>query len=252
MSELYMKHSYLNNDIPYLISNEIVEYDMQSAGFNLVKKFKLLSDEKIQILQTMGKKTRQREIGLEIRNNKEFGKTLSEKFVEARKWFFKANQIKDDQVLSIKKDAIVCLTRCLHTEWDNIHFNEKNIYSSYYYMNDCEFYYNRDTLDVKGISDDLLELHRDYMLEFIHSFARMNELIKRERIIKFLKDFATHYKNRDLDINFYRELNKQSLFRINEKIGKRNLGVRDYGIKENLNIDHNYMKYLVPMISILT
>jgi len=34
MSSLFKKHFYLNKNIEYLISNEIIEYDIKSAGFN--------------------------------------------------------------------------------------------------------------------------------------------------------------------------------------------------------------------------
>lgn len=52
-------------------------------------------------------------------------KTLNDKFVEVRKWFFENNDIQDDDILSIKKDAIITTKRCLATEFDNIRFVER-------------------------------------------------------------------------------------------------------------------------------
>ena len=61
---LYEKHNYLNKDIEYLISREIIEYDIKSAGFNLIKQYKLLDDAKILHLESLSKKQRQITIGL--------------------------------------------------------------------------------------------------------------------------------------------------------------------------------------------
>jgi hypothetical protein len=248
---LYRKHNYLNKDIPYLISNEIVEYDMQSAGFNILKKYKLISDIKLKYLETLGKKHRQIQIGLYIKEDKELGKALNEKFIEVRQWFFENNYITDEDVLSIKKDAIVTLKRCHVTEFDNIIFVEKNIYTSYYYMNKYEFYYNKDIVHVKGISDDLVKLHTEYMLDFLYNFFKMNEISARKRVIDLLKSFSEAYKTRDLDIGYYRELNSDSLFRLNESLFGNTMGLKIMGDIDKVDIGYNFNRYLVPLISIL-
>jgi hypothetical protein len=251
MSTLYTRHNYLNKDIEYIISNEIIEYDIQSAGFNIMKKYKLLDEQKIRFLETLGKKQRQIQIGLYQREDRSLVKQLNEKFVEVRKWFFENNDIKDEDILSIKKDAIMTTKRCFVTEFDNITFAEKNIYTSYYYLNNYEFYYNRDSIDVKGIGDDLLELHREYMLDFLFNFFRMNEISKRKSVIDLLKDFAYYYKNKELNIDYYRELNTQSLFKIHERLFGEKIGLKYTKDKDSLDISYNYMNYVVPLISIL-
>lgn len=251
MNTLYQRHNYLNKDIEFLVSNEIIEYDMQSAGFNLIKKFKLLDDYKIRYLESLDKKPRQIQIGLYQRQDKELKKKLNEKFIEARKWFFDNNNLTDSDILSIKKDAIVTTKRCFETEFDNIRFVEKNEYTSYYYLNRYEFYYNKDTLDVKGISDELLELHRDYMLDFLFNFFKMNEISKKKKVIELIKDFSYYYKRRDLNIEYYRELNVQSVFKINERLFGEKLGLRSIGDKDAVDISYNYMHYIVPLIPIL-
>jgi hypothetical protein len=248
---LYEKHNYLNKDISFLISNEIVEYDIKSAGFNLTKKFKLLDEEKISYLESLDKKRRQVQLGLYQKEEKEFGKRLNQAFVEIRKWFFENNNVNDQDVLSIKKDAIVMLRRCVNTELDNIIFVEKNIYTSYYYLNEKEFYYNKDIIHVKGISDDLLELHKKYMLDFLFTFFQMNELSSRKKVIELVRDFAFYYKGRQLDIGYYRELNNQSLFRTYDKLFKYPIGIKHVGEEYDIDISYNYIKYLIPLISIL-
>lgn len=251
MTSLYTKHNYLNKDTHYIISNEIIEYDLQSAGFNLIKKFKLLDDQKIQYLETMGKKQRQIQIGLYQRKDKDFIKRLNDKFVEARKWFFEQNEIKEQDVLAIKKDAIVTTKRCLNTQWDNLEFVEKNIYSSYYYINDIEFYFNRDNIHVKGIGDDKLVLHDEYMLDFLYQYFLMNEVSKRRRIIEFIKEFSHYYKARQLEVGYYRELNRNSMFKSNEKLFGRDVLIEYLADKDLIDIDYNYIYYVLPLVSML-
>jgi hypothetical protein len=249
---LYKKHNYLNKDIPYLISNEIIEYDIQEAGFNLVKRFKLLSEERIKYLDRLSKQHRAIQIGLYIKADKEFGKALNEKFVEVRRWFFESNRLESDDVLSIKKDAVISLKRCSNTEFDNIKFVEKNFYTSYYYLNKYEFYYNKNhDIHVKGIKDELLELHKPYMLDFLHNFFKMNEISSRKKVITLLRSFIEEYKNKTLDLGFYRELNGQSLFRLNESLFNESIGAMDVRDINKININYNFNRYLIPLISIL-
>jgi hypothetical protein len=211
---LYERHNFLNKNIEYLVSNEIIEYDIKSAGFNLIKKYKLLDESKVNYLESLGKKQRQVQIGLYQRNDVELKKNLNDKFIEIRKWFFEQNNIEDDDVLSIKKDAIVTLRRCLVTEFDNIQFIEKNVYTSYYYLNELEFYYNKDVIHVKGISDDLLELHGEYMLDFLHNFFLMRtaviwiavKLLLREKIA----EVRIYYWKRTV-LNIFMLKNRKSL-----------------------------------------
>ena len=45
-SKLWKNDSFINQNIPYLFNQEIIEYDMKEAGFSLTKEFQLL-DKKI-------------------------------------------------------------------------------------------------------------------------------------------------------------------------------------------------------------
>lgn len=249
---LYEKHNYLNKNIEYLVSNEIIEYDMRSAGFSLIKKFGLLDNNKIQYLESLEKKKRQIQIGLYQRQDRSLGVKLNEKFVDARKWFFESNGLEDSDVLAIKKDAIMTTKRCHNKQWDNIEFSEKNIYTSYYYIHNHEFYFNKDTIDVKGISDELLELHRDYMLDFLSSFFYMMETTTRKKkMIQLITEFSHYYKARELEIGYYRELNRQSLFRIDENLFGQPLGLSSAGNVKDLEIGYNHLNYVIPLIGIL-
>ena len=248
---LYEKHNYLNKNIEYIISNEIIEYDMKSAGFNIVKKFKLLDDAKIHHLEGLTKDKRQITLGLYQRSNREFAEQLNSKFVEMRKLFFEANDINDDDVISIKKDAIITTKRCYDTIFDNVEFAEKHIYSSYYYISKFELYVGPTSIDLKGISDDKLVYHKDYMLDFLFRFLKLVEVGSRKQIITNLIQFANFYKSRELDIGYYRELNADSLFRLNKTFIGDLVGFQDVSSVDNIDISFNYMKFIVPLIRIL-
>ena len=252
MVSLYEKHNYLNKNIEYLVNNEITEYDIRSAGFNIIKKYKLLDDKKISHLESLPKKRRQITIGLYQKDNIEFRDRLNEKFIEIRKLFFEANELDDDDVLSIKKDAIITLKKCFHTEFDNIEFIDKNVYSSYFYINKFEFYINEKNIHLKGISDEKLKLHEDYMLDFLHKIFRLIETSSNKKyIIDNIRQFISFYKNKMLHIGYYRELNADSLYKLNIDFLNDHIGVEHTKSLDNIDISYNYLKYIVPIINIL-
>lgn len=248
---LYEKHNYLNKNIEYLISNEIIEYDMKSAGFNIIKKFNLLDDNKISHLESLPKEKRQVTIGMYQKNNKAFAEELNAKFVEMRKLFFDANSLLDDDVLSIKKDAIITTKRCYNTIFDNVEFAEKHIYTSYYYLSKYELYVGPTKIDFKGISDDKLKYHEDYMLDFLFRLFKLIETGSRKQIISNLIQFADYYKRRELDIGYYRELNSDSLFRLNRTFIGDLVGAQQVENVDNIDISYNYMKFIVPLIRLM-
>ena len=251
-NSLFKKHFYLDKNVEYIISKEIIEYDIKSAGFNIIKKFNLLDSERFSYLETLDKKHQHILVGIWMRKDKKLSRDLHEKFIEVRKWFFENNDIIDSDVLSIKKDAVILMRRCSVTELDNIEFIEKNIYTSYYHLNNNEFYYNKKTIDVKGISDELLEYHKEYMLDFLYTFFKMNEISRRKKVIELLKDFIDCYKRKKLMIGYYRELNTQSVYKLKDvKYNNKRIGIEDISDADMIDISYNFIHYLIPLISIL-
>lgn len=248
---LYQRHNYLNKNISYLISNEIIEYDIKSAGFNIYKKFNLVDGQKIKKLESLNRVERQIQIGWYKKFDESLSKKENERLIEVRKWFFEQNGLTDEDIISIKKDAILTTKRCLITEWDNINFVEKNVYTSYYYLNNFEFYYNKDVIHVKGIKDEKLELHKEFMIDFLHTFFKMSEISKKKKIIEFIKEFSFYYRLKKLDIGYYRELNSQSLYRLHDSLYNEPIGIEFIGDVNKIDIGYNFIKYVVPLISIL-
>lgn len=253
MSEIYKRHFYLNKDILQKVNEEIIEYDMKSAGLSIIKSGKLLDDRMISLLEILPKDQRSIKIGNLQKRNKDLTQSLNDGFEHYRKLFIESNNIKNEDIISIKKDAIFTTKRCNKLEFDYIQFSDKNVYTSYYYFpgsTQIELYYNKSKLDVKGINNDKVKLHKNYMCSFFSRYAYMNELSTKSNVIKFIKDFSYLYKTRQLDKNYYREFNVNSTFRLFQQITNMDVGVESIdGIDvDNIDIVYNYFSFIVPII----
>lgn len=248
---LYTKDLYRNKDIDYLISREIVEYDMKNAGFNIIKKFKLLPQSEIEYISTLSKKEKNIYIGKQQLSNPSLKENLKIGFQEMRKQFIEKNKLEDKDILSIKKDAIITLKRCYYCDFNPIKFVEKNIYTSYCYLNRLEIYIGKNYVDVKGIKDENLEKHNKYFLSFIFTFFKNMETRDKKYNIKFLTDFAIKYREGKLPIGYYRELNSDSKYKYRQIICDTALLTDHIDSIENINISYNYMNYILPFLRLL-
>ena len=248
VSELYIKDTYLNKNIPFIFNKSIVEYDMKDAGLSLIKEYKLLPKKKIEHLEVLKKKARVIEIGNIQRNDEEFKLNLATAFAAARKEFFTQNDIADSDIISIKKDAIF-LNRLV----DNgevgkyINFREKNNYTSYIQLNKMELYYNPSKLDIKGLDDALFPLHEEYIIKFIKSFFNKMETAKDIDVLSFCRRFIDKYKERSLEVGYYREFNFKSLFRTSEGLLYEVFWEDE---KDKLDISYNFQNILLKLVQI--
>lgn len=242
-------------DIDYIISKNIIEYDMKNAGYNLIKFFNLLPDDKIDYLNSLNKYNRTIQIGLYSRDDKKFASELTKSFSKLRKIFFDENNLENKNILSIKKDAIFVIGKeCKKTKFKNIEFVKKNKYTSYHRFDNIEMYYRslNNSLDIKGINNELLYQNEDF-LSFLKKAFYLIETDNDKQFISFMKKFIKKYKERNLDINFYRELSPDSVFVLNENvIGSSDylkIGISNSNIKiEDLDISYNYKKYILPLL----
>ena len=249
-TNLYERTTYLNKDIDYLFNIDIREYDLKDAGFSIIKQYGLLPADKIDYLSKMDKTNRKIEIGMLRKYNKTFSDNLSKGFIEARKTFFSANDLTDDDILSVKNDAIFVIKKHCQGQFGELDFRIKNKYLGYLYLNRIEFYYSalNDTVDIKGIDNDLVELHKEYMIDFFKDLFSMKIYSERKVFVKFLTDFIKAYRRLDLELGYYRELSQESFYSIYLD-GEKSL-IKDIDSDEGLDITYNYFKYLVPIASI--
>lgn len=207
------KVTWLNPNIEYIFDNEIIEYDMSDAGFSLIRQFHLLSDEKISELEKLGKgKARHIAVGKLQGQDPEFSKKLMDKFTEMRSIFIGANNLTDDRIISVKKDAFFIIGRCDKFKFGNIVFAAKNKYTSYirfHKLNDMEVYYADGKFDVKGLGEIAVNKHRLYMLEFLQESIKLIE-DHNPRARKYIMDFLMKYKMQELDDEYYLKLDNAS------------------------------------------
>lgn len=252
-SKLYKRDQYLNKMHSFLSCNDIVEYDISQAGYNISKKYGLLTAKQEKKLDSLSKKDKHYQIGWMQRNDQVFKKALKEAFIEIRREFFEANDIEDDDILSIKKDAIFLLKRCQHTQFDNVIFRDKNTYSTFIYMNDCEYYYNPyDKLDVKNINDEVVAKHNDYMNNFIKLMCKHIETSTEHIQLRYIRRFIDKYKRLELPVGYYRQYDKKSYFELleNEDNHTRYDSYWE-DRKEDLDISYNYLNIIIPMLNLL-
>lgn len=227
------KSTWVNPNIEYLFNDEIIEYDIQDAGFSLIKQYRLLPDSKIRELSLLSKGfERHKAIGMMQRDDKELSRRLSDKFSEVRTVFISSNKIDDNDIISVKKDAIYTIGTQSRLKFGNIIFIPKNRYSSYIRFTDIqnlEIYYSEEGMDIKGIGESGINRHRLYMMDFLRNIISLIEL-NSPRAKRYIFDFIKRYKTEELDNAYYLEFNNMS---------------------RNLDPLFNFQKIIVPIVSII-
>ena len=240
MNELYKRTLYTKK-VRYII-NEIYEYDISKANISILLQGGYITLNEYNMYLQMPKLQREIAIG-NLQKDPKFSKVISNGFEQARKCLIEANNLTEDDIVSIKKDAFYVLRRLQHTTFGNIDFTLRNSYHMYIYCRGIEIYYGMnefdnsgDILDIKGISDNKLELHNSY-LSFLAYIFRM--IVKNNVVgaIQELMTFIQKYDNRQLDIEYYREFNADSMYRL----GRYGVMFIDDSYKDVLTIDNNQM-----------
>ena len=247
------QHLFINPNIG-MIKSIIREYDMKEAGFNLIKEFELLKPSKIKYLEeNFDKHERTVEIGKMQIDNGNFTRSLMNAFKEARIAFCEQNGLENEDILSIKKDAIFVIKKqCSNLKvGKNVEFSMKNRYSSYCYLNKIEFYYSvwKNEFDIKGAVDK-----EHPLLKHICSIIKLNENVNnKELIFKNLQKLRSDYLQRKLPIEFYKEINPNNGYRLLERYTKYVLYLDsiDGELLKDIDISYNYINFIIPLITIL-
>lgn len=260
-SKIYDNINY-SSDISYLTNTFIYEYDISKANINILYMKGVIDKTTYDHLYNSPRMMRQKYIGM-LQKDKEVVKILKDGIIEAKKMLFEANNIQDYEVLSVKNDAVFIINRKLKvTEFGLINFVCKNVYTSYYKIGYLELYYyfnnvnNNEYLHVKGISDEKIELHNEYMMSFIKDVFYSVQINGVEIAIRMLKDFYMQYITLALPIGYYRQFNPSSTFHF-KFISKMGTGFeldnateemkQDIDITYNISILLNLQKILASM-----
>lgn len=220
-SKIYERTIYDKNELPYVL-NVITEYDLAKANISALKYHNIIDDNYYNILLNMPKKVREINIGMMIKKDREVFQYIKNGIIKAKELFFDINNIEDREVLSIKNDAIFIMgTRSIQCNVNNsFTFVPKNTYTFYMKSMHLQIFYgynpinNSEVLDIKGIRDNRLEYHRDYMVNFLCSLMYMIQNNTIEDTIQYYNTFYEQYINRKLPIEYYREFNAISKFKV--------------------------------------
>ena len=222
MSELWKNKNYLS-DIPYLISHHIYEYDMTKANINVLLWLGEIDKDYYDKLKAMPRQDRQVEIGYLLKYNAGLQDKLSDGIQHFRKLLFEENDLEDIDILAIKNDAVYVISKKLsNTKFDNVEFVLKNHYTTYVRLDKhIEIYFESNSidrtisLDVKGISDNKLELHHQYMASLIADTLYYMETNNISDGLTYISDIYNQYIERQLPIGYYRNFNADSDYTIN-------------------------------------
>lgn len=240
-NELYKRTLYTKK-VRFII-NEIYEYDITKANISILLQNDIIDQKTYHMFEQMPKYQREVSIGY-MQKNQKLSKLISQGFENSRKKLIESNHLSEDDIISIKKDAFYTLRKLQYIDFDHIHFTLRNQYDIYIYCRGIEIYYGLNELDltddgiidVKGISDNKLELHSAY-LSFIAYILKLVINNNTRLAIQELMNFIQKYNNRELELDYYREFNAESMFRI----GNFGMQFIDESYKDVLSITNNQL-----------
>ena len=229
INELLRSPNYRNKQLTHLYSSNIYEYDVRAANINCLLADGKISEDLYNYLNTSTKQFREVYIGNMIKADKSVYKTIQKVLTEC-----KASLIREfttpDNVIRIANDAVF-FTNPLTTLPEEyvvmyndrpITFVRKNIYTSFFTFEKLLIFlntYSEDFIvDVIGINNDLLPLHEKF-LSIICETVQVKELGDTKTALRIFNDYYNKFINRQLPVEYYREFNDISQYRIDTAFG---------------------------------
>ena len=245
-----MSKVYTNKTDPYIYNEYITEWDIKSANVSLLDYYDLADNDTINRLRNMKKSQREVAVGIMCRNDHELMLKLEKAFDDIINKFIISNKLKDVDIISIKKDSVfVRNINIVNNVFGPVEFVNKNVYNGILLLPKYEFYYNPIKIDVKGINDKVLPLHKNGMLKFIQNIMECGN--RYLEVCAYLHDFIEYYKKRELDLDYYREFTTDSAYKV--KIGDNivYLDNIDESMLMNTDITYNFYNIILETIKII-
>ena len=241
MNELYKRTLYTIKAKWFI--HEIFEYDISKANISILLQYGYISPAEYNMYAQMNRMQRQISIG-RLQKNPEYKNAIANGFENARKELIVQNSINEEDIVSIKKDAMYVLRRLQVTDFGHIHFTLRGTYTIFINCMGLEIYFYYDELtdnydiQVKGISDELLPLHEAFM-SVICEALRMVQKGDIKSAIEYIATIRTKYFNGELPVEYYREFNRTSVY----KLSGCNYGVMDLSEAEKRHLTCIDMTY---------
>ena len=255
MNNLYEKENYLTQD--RYVHGTITEYDIQSANINVLLRANIIDQNYYNFLSNLPKYDREKEIGiLHLRllpTGIDVSKTISNELVKYRKILFESNNLKDEEIVRIAKDAVFVLRsyNLTNTSFDGLIFRPKMVASAMMNINKilvfCWFnQYDQIEIETVGLGKGE-QWHQNGMLTFIANTMYMIEKVSIKDALIYTQSIYKDYIERKLPLDYYREFNSEACFNINNSLYKTLFYDGDIN-----NIDINYnLHYIREVYSIV-
>ena len=245
-STLWDKKNYLA-PYPYIIAKNIYEYDIKKANISVLYSIGAITKEHYDMLFSLPKIDREIEIGYMLKYSDSLSDKLSEGIKSYRQKLFESNDLSDLDILAIKNDAVFVISKKLtHTRFGIVEFALKNTYSTFLKLNNIEVYFKSDMvnetvqLEIKGISDDKLEMyHHQYMATIIADVLYYAEIGDINEGLTYISQKYNEYIERLLPVGFYRTFDPMSQYIFDINGGKYALDTCDERSKPLLDISCN-------------
>lgn len=243
----------ISQNINYLspyryISGRIIEYDIKAANISCLREGNFITENDYHYLKSLPKQQREIEIGLRIKQDPKVYTNIQKGIKWAKKELIKANNISSENIIRIANDAIYInsAVNLPITNFGNyIEFIPKSVSNIYLNLNKTIILLRFENdgqihVDVKGIGDEKIYLHENFMINAIVTAIIYLERSGVSEAVSYLSDFCMHYVRYELPIGFYREFNSISSYRIKNIFGQFNPFNGDSFGADNLNESDKY------------
>lgn len=258
-----------NDKLPMLANSLITEYDISMGNVSIMEAYHLAPKEMTDYLRTLPKYDRNVKVGLLQKENKEFAKKLEQGFDNAVKMFVSENHLDPDtDVTDVRRDAVYVVSRpILHTSFADgvIQFRPKSSYHAMIKLMGLSiFYRNRNEgaphIEVDGLISENAKGFEETMrrlepgpLAFLEEFMDVTEGCNQRRsdMYRWMIKFTELYKEKKLDVEYYREFTKKACFRVTTAEGSYEVDRFEEDMFENLDITYNFRNLIVPILQII-
>lgn len=244
--ELWSKVRY-TSPISFIIGRRIIEVDVTKANISILREADRISEDQYRYFLTSDRMERLVFVGNMQAKDESITALLQSRLREVRQKIFEIFCIDYSNLLSIRNDAVIFVDNSYRSYTPEIaqttenyksagditetyylsqylKFRVKGLYSSYYKIGNKEILYfiNRisgeEYIDVAGIGDDALDLHRSYFLDLLMSLFESAEEGDIADTIDFLSKVYSQYISKSFDIGYYRRFDANSRYDIDKTI----------------------------------
>lgn len=252
-SGLWKKTNYRTSRTKVL--DRIYEYDIRSANTSAMRASKKFDRRLLDMLESMPRNLREVTVGNMISKDRKIYKIIATGIRSGREKLFRLNCLQDDEILSIKNDAVFVIGRKLkHTKFGPIEFKLKGQYSMYQLIEKIEYYYDgrAKTVTLKGVNDKIVQHpdHQEGMMVFLNTVFRYVSRDQIDELREYLIQFVHDYKAKRLPHQYYRELNSANLYRTDMDIAGfvYNLDTATDRDLDIINPVYNYKRFILPIL----